>query len=258
MNGKWFGRFLITISIITLLGCNRSKDAIELVKNAKMSGTEKTNTEWVQNDIDEGAKKNIQYKWMVEEKPEQKTFLVSFVDTVTERGYFWEADMSNKIVKFVSNNWQLKKKYGITPLRRDGNFSVENVTVEKVTIINNYLGDGIIYKVVGEIKNNTEKTITNSTLGANLIAIYSEQKIIEKSANVYGSEFSSASIKNPWKPGESRKFTVVTDPIDSIYKEYKPTDAFCFIILSAEDPLGFEYAGAIDERSLTEQFSSLN
>ena len=179
----WIG--LCAVIIITLAGCDRTKEAIELVKKAKLSGSEQTIEEQVQKYIDEGAQKNIQYKWVAEEKAELKTWLVSFVDTVDERGYFWEADLNSKIVKSISDNWLLKKKYGITPRRWDGSFAVENVKDETVKISRGYLNQGIVYSISGEIKNNTDKTITTANAFPYVIVIYSEQKVIEKTDATY-------------------------------------------------------------------------
>src|SRR5262249_6366639 len=150
------------------------------------------------------------------------------VDTVDERGYFWEADLNTKVVKLISDNWLLKKKYGITPLRQDSLFGLADTKTEEVRVLKNILANGIVYHLEANIKNNSDKTITKATIQANLVVIYSEQKILEKGANVYLSSFDGPTTDVPWKPGELRHFVVFTDPIETIYKEYKPTDAFCF------------------------------
>jgi hypothetical protein len=258
MRGRQFSFLLFWAFVFCLLmGCDYSKKAIELVQNNKDAGQSSTNSEIVQNYIEEGAKKNIQYKWVAAKNEQYNTWIVSFVDTIYERGYFWEADLQSNMVKSISNNWLLKKKYGITPLRDDQKFTLENIESEEVVIVKKtYLNDGIAYKIKGKIRNNTDKTITQSSVGAILVVIYTEQKIFELGQN-YNSSFSSPSTKDPWKPNETRDFDIITNTIDEIYKDYTPEDAFCFLYISAEDPLGYEYSGAFIERNLKKYFSEL-
>jgi len=253
---KSFVLYSILAAFVLLMGCDYSKKAIELVKNTKESGQILTNSEQMQKEIDEGAKKNIQYKWVANKHEQYNTWIVSFVDTVYERGYFWEADLNNNIVKSINDNWLLKKKYGITPLRKDRNFTIEEIETEEVVLQNTRLNNGVVYRIKGKIKNNTDKNITKCYLGATLVVIYTEQKILEQKEN-NDSNFARPSTSNPWKPNETKDFLIVTEAIDQIYKEYKPEDAFCFILISAEDPLGYEYSGAFEERSLKKHFSEI-
>ena len=104
-----------------------------------------TNQEYAQQLIEEGIETNTQYKWNVQYISEYKVYLASFVDTEYERGRFWEVDLKNKIVRGVWDNWFLKQKYGITPLRDDDFFLLENVEIEKII---NKAGLGIYYKII--------------------------------------------------------------------------------------------------------------
>ena len=245
------------LSILSFIGCSRNDEAIELVKKAKVVGSTKTNEEEVQIQIEEGAKKNVKYKWTAKENERYGTYVVSFVDTKDERGFFWECDFKTKTVKKITGNWLLEKRYGITPLMLDYQFTLENVTSESVSLSKDYFNDGIVYRINGEIKNNTNKTISKAKFFGILVVIYTEQKIIEKREKYYNTKLDIINTYKPWKPGESRKFYLETQAIDSIYKDYVPLDAFCFLFLNLEDPLGYEYSGAFEERDLAEQFKHL-
>ena len=232
---------------------------IEMVKNTRDSDTGKTYGDIVQSIISDGAKRFIEYKWDVSEKPEYDTYLVSFVDTDEERGSFWEVNLSTNIVRYVSDNWQLKIQYGLTPLRHNNIFSiVEVISEEIIANQSSYYSNtenGIIYKIVASVKNNTDKNITSCSFGADLVVIYSEQKIIEERANRVS--FSRPSVSEPWKPNRVKEITIYTKPYDYIYKNYDPLIAFCYITLSAKDPLGYEYSGAFAERNITKLFEKL-
>jgi len=251
--------FTILFSIficITLINCDNSKKAIELVQNSKDYGQNLTNLEKMQKEIEEGAKKNIQYIWEAKLDEKNNTWIVSFVDTIQKSGFFWEADLKNNIVKLINSNWLLKKKYNLTPLRGDRLFTLQDIEIEEVIFQNTRSNNGIVYRIKGKIKNNTEKIITNCQISANLIVIYSEQKIFDQYEHS-DSKFIQPTNKDPWKPGETKDFYIITTAIDEIYKDYTPEDAFCFIYIYAEDPLGFEYKNAFVERQLKKHFSEL-
>jgi hypothetical protein len=233
---------------------------VEIIRNTRNPETGETYGDFAQEIIDKGAKKLISYKWNVEEKPEFDTYLVSLVDVIEERGYFWEVNLSTNIVRYISDNWLLKIQYGLTSLRHDNKFYIIEIKDEEIILSqnNNYntnSDNGIVYKITAIIRNNSGKNITSCNFGANLIVAYSEQKIIEESANRIS--FSRPSVSEPWLPNRTKEVTIYTKPYDSIYKNYNPIVAFCYITVRAEDPLGYNYSGAFVERDITRLFDEL-
>ncbi|MDR0551810.1 MAG: hypothetical protein LBG72_07305 [Spirochaetaceae bacterium] len=241
------------------------EDIINMVKNTIDAKTGKPYSNTIQTTIEEGAKKNTQYKWSIDYKPEHGIYMASFVDTVEERGKFWEVDLNNKTVRSITDNWILKLKYGITPLRDDKLFTLSSIDEEEVytneyngyrySYYSSYTNEGIVYKISGYIKNNTGKSITSGKLGANLVVVYSDQKVIEEKD--YEVNFSKPSTSDPWFPNRTREFTITTKPYDIIYKDYNPVRAVCFLTLEAEDLLGFEYSGAFVQRDVKRLFEKL-
>jgi len=239
---------------------HQNSKIVEMVKNTRDPETRETYGDFAQRMIYEGAKKLISYKWNVEEKPEFGTYMVSLVDVIEGRGYFWEVNLSTNIVRYISDNWLLKIQYGLTPLRRDNKFSIVEIKEEEIILFqnNNYntnSDNGIVYKITAIIRNNTGKNITSCNFGANLIVAYSEQKIIEEPANRIS--FSRLSVSEPWLPNRTKEVTIYTKPYDSIYKNYNPIIAFCYITVRAEDPLGYNYSGAFVERDIIRLFDKL-
>ncbi|MDR2922417.1 MAG: hypothetical protein LBU85_03620 [Treponema sp.] len=234
--------------------------AIEMVKNTRNPDTGKTYGEEAQSDIAKGAKKNINYKWVAKKDEQFGTYLVSFVDSIEERGKFWDVNFSTDIVRSVSDNWQLSTLYGLTSLRNDKSFTIVEIISEEVTATQNRYNfndeSGIVYKIVATVRNNTNKDITSCSFGANLVVIYNDQKIIERNANrVF---FSRASVSDPWRSNRSKEITIYTKSYDYFYKNYNPSKAVCYISIYAEDPLGYEYNGAFAERNIKKLFEKLD
>jgi hypothetical protein len=145
-------------------------------------------------------------------------------------------------------------------MRHDNAFSIVNVESEEVTAnYNSYYyssyDSGIVYKIVASVRNNTNKNITSCSIGADLVVIYSEQKIIEKRANRVS--FSKPSVSDPWLPNRIKEFTIYTEPYEYMYKNYEPLIAKCYITIKAEDPLGHEYSGAFAERDIITLFEKI-
>jgi hypothetical protein len=184
------------------------------------------------------------------------TYVVSYVGKGDGRGYFWEVDKNIQNVSSISSDWLLKKKYSITPLNNTREFVIDEVKSEEIfTLHRRYGQEGLSYKFVGSIKNNSGKNITSCSADVTLVVIYSDKKVIEQRKDLTEFKFQSPSTRDPWKAGESRNITVVTEPYDLIYLDYEPIEAFCFIYLTAEDPLGYNYDGAFVERNLKELYS---
>lgn len=228
---------------------------IEIVKTTLDSKTGKTYGVEVQKTIEDGNKKNIQYKWNVDYVTEFKTYKVSFVDTIEERGKFWEVDLEKNTVRNITSNWQLRRKYGLTPLKNDNMFSVENIKNEELFVHNSYYNSGIVYKITATIKNNSGKDITDCAFFSQIVIDYSDQKIVEAESEPIS--YSTISVKNPWISGRSKEITLETEPYDITLRNYNPIDAFAYIYIYAIDPLGFEYSGAIKEQNFIKLFEKL-
>jgi hypothetical protein len=235
---------------------NQKNKIIEMVKATIDSETGKTYGAAVQKTIEDGNKKNMQYKWNVDYVSEFDTYRVSFVDTVEERGKFWEVDLAKNTVRSITSSWQLRRKYGLTPLKMDNMFPVEEIEKEELFVHNDYYNAGIVYRVTFKVKNNSGKDIADCTFYSQLVVDYSEQKTIEAESNTVS--YSTISVKNPWISGRSKTVTLETKPYDITLRNYNPIDAFVYIYIVATDPLGFEYSGAIKEQNVKKLFENLD
>lgn len=252
--------FLILVFAISILpfGCSRDKEAINLVRSSKMLSNvfaQKTVEDFTKEIAEDEARKGITCEWKAQER-DKKVYLVAFVKTNTDWGHYWEADLSNKIVRYANNNKLLSEKYGLSRLRDDGSFTIEEIRIdtlgfkyEKHWYSGKSENKGIIYRLEALVRNNTDKTITEAKLKGNLFVIFNVDKILESST--YGPGFTDkVTTSNPWPPKTVRLFHIETEPIDKIYADYKPSSVFCEIDFKASDPIGYEFDGCIKKIDL--------
>ena len=99
---------------------DKDQEAIVLVQQSKyeydnpleifmfgFNGVNATNLDYA--NIVAQKDKGVQYYWEAEKKGDN-IYLVSFMDK-KKNGQHWEADLKNKIVKYINNDKSLSKKY---------------------------------------------------------------------------------------------------------------------------------------------------
>lgn len=244
------------------------RNVIELVRRSEMySGitVESVTTERAGT----GARRGIQYKWTAELTENEDGFaIVSFVDKNSFRGWHWEVDIKNKIVRFINDNILLNMKYGFTRIDRTKRFVVNEVKQDTLKHIEYWadrkatwadqiydtrriIKNKIVYYYDGSIINNSNKVITDAKISCKLYLIFNVDKILELEQHRGSGFVSAVSTSSPWRPKEVRSFKIEMEPLDDIYKEYKPSKVLFQFDLTATDPVGFEFDGTIVQKELS-------
>lgn len=268
-------KLLTTLLLVLILGalsaCTMENKVIKITKNAIQN-----NMVLAQNALSITMQQafsdpNQQYEWKARETEEGNIYLVSLVKKGTNSGWRWQTNYRTKEVAYVNNNRFLCEKYGLFRKDTNGKFTIDNISTNKLYIPDkendknisnnvspkdpfalfrnnkrkNYIPKEYInYSLKGSVKNNTNKTITNASLQANLYIVFNIEKTI--TIKNYGGLSDKITSNTPWKPGETRLFSFSAN-IDKIYENYKPEFTINDIQLSAEDPVGFSYNEIIEE-----------
>lgn len=247
----------IALVIIIFTSC-QNNEAINLVKQSKISSEvgalgffigdfkEMTVNEWCNSIAQKNP--NNRYSWQAESTKEQGILLVSFEDE-EGYGYRWEANLNSKIVIYVNSNEYLSRKYGLTRLDDQGNFSLSNIDLDTLRVFKNEID----YKLKCNIVNKTDKIITSAEVSGTLKIIFKD-KTIEGKATYY-SGFSSPISKNvPWNPNTEREVSIVTKSLEKMYLNYTPEYVLFELGLDASDPIGFSYDRIILEKDLLDEW----
>ena len=225
------------IIITTFSSCKFFKSdqdkAIELVQQAKALERSEEGT-W----LDYANKRaedepNVKHFWKAKETDEKGVFLVSFQDA-DGWGVRWEATLEEKIVKMVTGNDYLCMKYNLTKLDPETLFEISNITLDTLKVEGEKLDQGfwesmfsspkykkvVVYRFNADVKNNTDKYITDATIKGKLKLIFKEKTIIGASSS--SSFNSSISKSKPWEPGQVKTISLRTKDIDKVYLNYTP------------------------------------
>lgn len=263
-------KIIITLIVaVTLSSCNLFKSdqdkAIELVQQAKAfeSSNEGTWLDYANKRAE--AEPNEKHFWKAEETEDKGVFLVSFQDA-DGWGVRWEATLKEKIVKMVTGNDYLCMKYNLTKLDPEMLFEISNITLDTLKVEGEKLNQGfwesmfsspkyknvVVYRFNAEVKNNTDKYITDATINGKLKLIFKEKTIVGASSS--SSFNSSISKSKPWEPGQVKTISLRTKDIDKVYLNYTPEYTIFEINLEAEDPIGYSYDKNILENDVSEKW----
>jgi hypothetical protein len=263
---------VIIVSFFTILKpYEDKKESIELVQKANIEENALINTlEGVKTYGDlanQEAKENpnTKYKWDSEKTTESGVYLVSFTD---EKGWGsrWEVNIKENIVRYINNNEYLSRKYGFTRVSQEGEFTVSEQFTLKIEKHYDYLSDKnskvVVCEIDGSVINNTDKVITSADIEGIFMLIFKD-KTVKGVSNCNGL-FSSdcgftkkVSESNPWRPKESREFTIKTKGISNVYLNYQPPYVVFDIALNAKDPIGYKFNKYIYEQDLKEEWEKL-
>lgn len=267
-------RILLFAFPFLLGGCALFKSdedkAVELIQQAKADiGLLNQNQTWLDfanNKIK--AETNVKYIWKAEKTKEAGVFLVSFQDTAGW-GNRWEVTEREKLVKLVDDNDYLCIKYGLSSYDKETPFKVSNIRLNSISVEKQEPSYAnlfaamfgpkqrakkiVVYNFKADIKNTSDKFISDLDIKGELKLIFKEKTIVGTS----GSSALSSSISraNPWKPGQTRTLFIKTDDIEKIYLNYRPEYAMFLVNLKAEDPIGYSYSKAVYETDLSDNWN---
>lgn len=267
---KTMNKLIIYLIIITTFSSCKffqsdQDKAIELVQQAKALERNEEGTWLDYANKRAEAEPNEKHFWKAEETDEKDVFLVSFQDSAGW-GVRWEATLKEKIVKMVTGNDYLCMKYNLTKLDPEMLFEISNITLDTLKVEGEKLEQGfwesmfsspkyknvVVYRFQADVKNNTDKYITDATINGKLKLIFKEKTIIGASSS--SSFNSSISKSKPWEPGQVKSISLRTKDIDKVYLNYTPEYTIFEVNLEAEDPIGFSYHKNILENDLSEKW----
>ncbi len=246
---------IVKDSAIALVKTNQYTSSILWSKN-QSSKSELSNLEFA-NRIAE-SDPNRKYFWEARNTGKKHIYIVAFVDEEGS-GYRWEANLKEEIVKYVNANEYLSRKYGLSKKTNPGEFTLENIVLDTLIIEKEYnifsekYDFGIKYDLMGEIKNNTDKSLTDADLEGKIMLIFKEKTIGEKTERYTGLS-KKVSKSSPWKPGETIKFRLKSKPLEIIYLDYTPEYLIFEVKLYAEDPIGYEFKANVEEINLLDKW----
>jgi len=107
----------------------------------------------------------------------------------------------------------------------------------------------------GRIRNDTENTIHKGDLKASWVVEFSDAKVLERKCGDWDVTADCElvprlSSRRLWRPGEWRSFKVKLPGIETVYRDYEPSDAVLRVLLDVEDPLGFQFDEVLAEIAL--------
>ncbi len=262
----------IICSVILLHGCNlihpqndeekekaNEKKAISIVQNAKVQtdgGWTYENQTWldIAND-DVKDQPNIRHEWSAKWQTDS-IYLVEFLDH-DGWGRRWETDIEQKTVKYINGSEYLSRKYNLTSVDHSDSYSIVNATENSLIKKSDYSNNKIYYVLNAEIKNKTDKTISEAELSSSLKLIF-EDKTIEAKSSEWSNGFKNfISKQSPWNPGTKMSFNLTTEGLDDIYLQYSPEYVIFQIHLKAEDPIGYTFDKDILEIDLIDEWNKL-
>ena len=239
-------------AILSLGGCLRSDEAIDLVKSKEMS-SELHKGQAIGTYYPSLHSKEDKHEWK-SKKITENIHVVSYTN-LSGSGWFWEANFETRSVVFINDNVILGEKYGISDMKYDNQFTLESVVSEEVNVDEpGYYEPGIRYTIIAKIKNNSGHRITSAEVSAEFAVAYSEKKYVLLRAK--GEDLGISTI-NPWKKDEIRKVKLQMPAYESALRNYDPTKAIVILSMYASDPVGYEYRGAFLKRDILPLFSKI-
>lgn len=254
---------LFSVSEYGFLG--KEKKAIKIVQKSKISlgffGLEQGTTwlDWA-NIL---AKKdpNKKYKWSASKTQEKDVYLVSFRD---EKGWgsSWEVTIPQQIVKTISGNEYLGRKYGLSRLDTDGNFEITDIKTNTLTIEETYSyysrssSKEIGYILEANVFNRTNKMLTNADISGTLKLIFKDTTVESPGYGDFKGHY-YISTSHPWEPNTGKNFYVKVTNIEEIYLKYVPEYVIFEVNVKAGDPIGFSYDKNIAEYDLKDRWATL-
>jgi len=280
----------LTVLIISLVvySCSRGTEAIELVRKSKqtpqnaalekakasmgggISGSltelfgramlkDQTVEEWT-NELSQSENyKNRALKWEAK-KAGKGIYLVAFgTKDVGEVkgiwGFYWEANLETKTVRYVNDDKGLSLKYGMDNLRKDAPFVTAPFREAKISIARHrnkftkaWEEDGIVCSIDLDLLNDTSKSLNKAYVNMSFYLVFPGDKTVEVKEK--GPLHRVVSSSHPWRPGEALRIHGESKPIDLVYRDYMPNLAIVDVIVTASDPLDFSFEGAVDRHQM--------
>jgi hypothetical protein len=237
------------------------KKAIEIVQKAKVNFASDNkdfryvNSTWLDyaNDV-VNNKQNSNFTWSSETTNLSETYLVCFTD---ENGWGsrWEVDVKQQTVKYINDSEFLSRKYHLTSVDGSNTFQVVNCFISKLNIDNNSGEINYIYE--GQVKNNTDKIITEGKLSGAIKLIFEDKTIVKGNHELNYGFTEQISKSNPWNPNMSLPFKIVTENLGKIYLKYDPEYVVFQISLNVQDPVGFNYDKDIFEVDIKNEWNKI-
>ena len=262
--------FVLTflMAACSFLQSNEEK-AIEICQKARVQFGDKplasllwvnsTWLDWINAQVKNKTQNNNE--WKAESTREKNIYLVSFVDEKNS-GHRWEVDIQQKIVKFVSDNPYLLRKYDLSFFDFDSSFIVTNITMDTLKLVSpySYYSDSdpkkVVYVLKASVVNKTGKTLTDANISGKLQVIFKDKTV--DGTSDYNSGFETkTSTSRPWNPETEKDFYLKTEGIETVYLNYEPEYVFFEVNLRAEDPVGFSYDKNIAEYDLKKIWKTL-